>query len=136
MSLALHGLWRFVSEPLFTPPDQNFALRHASVIHAALTPQGNGYRVAFRLFRVTGFQIISADCDRDLLALSGIDDGQTIKFDFGHHAPLTQHGPEEEGLPGGRQPCCPNGRQPGVKGTGSQRQFINSSGPQTFQFQY
>ena len=24
-----------------TPPDQNFALRHAGVIHAALTPQGN-----------------------------------------------------------------------------------------------
>ena len=53
-AVALHGLWRFVSESLFTPPDQNFALRHASIIHAALTPQGNRYRVTFRVFRVTG----------------------------------------------------------------------------------
>jgi len=37
-ALALHGLWRLVPEPLFIPPDQNFALGHSSVIHAALTP--------------------------------------------------------------------------------------------------
>jgi len=67
--LAQNGLWRVVSEPLLTPPDQNFALRHASVIHAALA-QGNRYRVTFTVFDVTGLQVIRADRDRDLLALS------------------------------------------------------------------
>ena len=76
MVLALHGLWRLVSEPLFTPPDQNFALGHASVIHADPTPQGNRYWVAFRVFWVTGFQVIPADCDRNCLALSGIYEGR------------------------------------------------------------
>ncbi|MGA7002572.1 MAG: hypothetical protein WBZ28_11605, partial [Pseudolabrys sp.] len=84
--LALHGLWRLVSEPLITPPDQNFAFRHASVIHADPTPQGNRYRMTFRAFHVTGLQVVGADRDGDLIALSGIYDGKTVKFDFGHHA--------------------------------------------------
>jgi hypothetical protein len=58
-ALALHGLWRLVPEPLFTLPDQNFTLRHASVIHAALTPQGNRYRVTLGLLHVTGLQVIA-----------------------------------------------------------------------------
>ena len=57
-ALALYGLWRFVSEPPFTPPDKNFALRYASIIHAALTPQGNRYWVPFGVFHVTGLQVI------------------------------------------------------------------------------
>ena len=88
-------LWRFVSEPPITPLDQNFALRHASVIHAALTPQGNRYWVTFRVFHVTGLQVIGADRDRNRLALIGFYDGQTIKFDFGHHTP-TKHCAEQK----------------------------------------
>jgi len=61
--LALPGLWRVISEPTVTPPEQNFALRHVSVIHAALTPQGNRYWMTFRVFHVTGFQVIVADRD-------------------------------------------------------------------------
>jgi hypothetical protein len=84
--LTLHGLWRLVSEPLLTPPYQNFALRNASIIHAALTPQGNRHWMTFGLLHVTGLQVIGANRDRDLLAVRGIYDGQTIKFDFGHHS--------------------------------------------------
>ena len=69
-ALALHGLWWLVSEPLITPPDQNFALRHASIIHPDPTPQGNPYPVTFRVFRVTGLRVIGADGDRNRLALS------------------------------------------------------------------
>ena len=83
-ALALHGLWWVVSEPPLTPLDQNFALRHASIIHPALTPQGNRYWVTFRVFRVTGLQVIGADRDRNRLALSGFYDGQTVRLDFGH----------------------------------------------------
>jgi hypothetical protein len=84
-NLALHGLWWLISEPPVTAPDQNFALRHAGIIHAALTPQGNRYWVTFGLFRVTSLQVIGIDRDRNCVALSGIYDRQTIQFDFGHH---------------------------------------------------
>src|SRR4029077_12325905 len=96
----LHGLWRLVSEPLITPPDQNFALRHASVIHAAPTPAGAHYWVTFGLFGVTGLQVIRADRDRNRLALSGIYNWQPILFDFGHHA-LLGDGAKEERAAGG-----------------------------------
>jgi hypothetical protein len=69
--LVAYGLGRFVSEPPIPPLDQNFALRHASVIHAALTPQGNRYWVTFGGFRITGLHVIGADRDRDFLACQG-----------------------------------------------------------------
>src|SRR5262249_16053228 len=51
-----------------------------------LTTQGNRYRVAFGIFLVTCLHVIGTYRDRNLITLVGIDDGQTIKLDFGHHA--------------------------------------------------
>jgi len=50
--------------------------------------------VLFGGFRITGLHVIGADRDGDFLALVGINDGQTIKFDFGHHALLLNDTPD------------------------------------------
>jgi hypothetical protein len=41
--------------------------------------------VALGVFQITGLHVIGTDCDRDWFTLGGINDGQTIKFCFGHH---------------------------------------------------
>ena len=52
----------------------------------ALPPQGNRYRMTLGFFHVARLDVVGGNPDRDLFALWGIDDGQAIKFDFGHHA--------------------------------------------------
>jgi hypothetical protein len=37
--------------------------------------------------------VIRTDRDRKFLALRGVDDGQTVEFDFGHHALLPNKAP-------------------------------------------
>jgi len=44
--------------------------------------------VALGVFQITGLHVIGADRDGDLFAFVGINDGETIKLDFGHHALL------------------------------------------------
>jgi hypothetical protein len=73
--LALHGLWRIISEPLVAASDQHFSLRHAGIIHAASPSKRKRYRMAFRIVRVTRLHVIAADRDRDLLALRSMNDG-------------------------------------------------------------
>src|SRR6185295_10130126 len=57
--------------------------------------------MTFRLFHVTGLQVIGADRDRNRLALRGIYDRQTIQFDCGHHTLYkVARSKKDEGLPG------------------------------------
>src|SRR5262245_41383675 len=55
---ALHELWWIVPKPLLTASDQHFALGHSGIIDAALTSQGNRYRMAFGFFRITALHVL------------------------------------------------------------------------------
>jgi hypothetical protein len=67
------------AEPPFAASDQRLALGHSGVIHVRLTSQGNRYRVAFGVFRITGNYVIRANRDRDFFGY-GIYDGQAAPF--------------------------------------------------------
>ena len=79
-------VWGIVAEPLLATADQRFVLGHSGIIHAWLPSQGNRYRVAFGVFRITAQYVIRANRDRDFVGF--IYDGQAIEFIFRHHALL------------------------------------------------
>src|SRR5262249_47079677 len=74
------------AEPRLAASDERLALGHSGIIHARLTPQGNGYRVAFGVFRVTLPYVIRPNRCRDFFGFVGIYDGQALEFVSRHHA--------------------------------------------------
>src|SRR5262245_2311668 len=64
------------AEPLLAASDQRLALGHSGIVHARLTSQGNRYRVAFGVFRITFLHVIQANRHRNIFGFVGIYDRQ------------------------------------------------------------
>src|SRR5262249_785562 len=54
--------------------------------------------MALGVFLIAGLYIFGLNRDRDFLVLVGIDHGQPVKFDFGHHALLLTKVPAVGGV--------------------------------------